>query len=136
MEVVAVVGAVTAFFAATIAMVQTDIKRVLAYSTISQLGYMFLGVGVGRVRRRHLSPDDPRFFKGLLFLCAGSVIHALDGEQDMSRMGALWRQDADHLRHDARGDARDKRGAAAFRVTSPRTSSWTARLPRAFAGSG
>ena len=64
MDVVAVVGAVTAFFAATIAIVQTDIKRVLAYSTISQLGYMLLGVGVGRVRGRHLPSDDARVFQG------------------------------------------------------------------------
>ena len=92
MYVVAVVGAVTAFFAATIAVVQTDIKRVLAYSTISQLGYMFMGVGVGAFAAGIFHVMTHAFFKGLLFLCAGSIIHALDGEQDMSRMGALWRR--------------------------------------------
>ena len=92
MDVVAVVGAVTAFFAATIALVQTDIKRVLAYSTISQLGYMFMGVGAGAFAAGIFHVMTHAFFKGLLFLCAGSIIHALDGEQDMSRMGALWRR--------------------------------------------
>jgi NADH-quinone oxidoreductase subunit L len=92
MYVVAVVGAVTAFFAATVAMVQTDIKRVLAYSTISQLGYMFMGVGAGAFAAGIFHVMTHAFFKGLLFLCAGSIIHALDGEQDMTRMGALWRR--------------------------------------------
>jgi len=89
MYVVATVGAVTAFFAATIAVVQTDIKRVLAYSTISQLGYMFMGVGVGAFAAGIFHVMTHAFFKALLFLCAGSIIHALDGEQDMMRMGAL-----------------------------------------------
>ena len=92
MYVVAVIGAVTAFFAATVAMVQTDIKRVLAYSTISQLGYMFMGVGVGAFAAGIFHVMTHAFFKGLLFLCAGSIIHALEGEQDMTRMGALWRR--------------------------------------------
>ena len=92
MYVVAVVGSVTAFFAATVAVVQTDIKRVLAYSTISQLGYMFMGVGVGAFAAGIFHVMTHAFFKGLLFLCAGSIIHALDGEQDMTRMGALWRR--------------------------------------------
>src|SRR3984893_3610943 len=89
MEVVATVGAVTAFFAATIAIVQTDIKRVLAYSTISQIGYMVLGVGVGAFAAGTFHLMTHAFFKGLLFLCSGSVIHALHGEQDMNKMGAL-----------------------------------------------
>ncbi len=89
MEVVAIVGAATALFAATIALVQPDIKRVLAYSTISQLGYMFLAVGVGGFAAGIFHLMTHAFFKGLLFLCAGSVIHALEGEQDMNRMGAL-----------------------------------------------
>jgi NADH-quinone oxidoreductase subunit L len=89
MYVVAVVGAVTAFFAATVAVVQTDIKRVLAYSTISQLGYMFMGVGAGAFAAGIFHVMTHAFFKGLLFLCAGSVIHGLDGEQDMRRMGGL-----------------------------------------------
>ena len=64
----------------------------LAYSTISQLGYMFLGVGVGAFAAGIFHVMTHAFFKALLFLCAGSIIHALDGEQDMSQMGALWRQ--------------------------------------------
>src|SRR6266851_3028615 len=92
MEVVATVGALTAFFAATIAIVQSDIKRVLAYSTISQIGYMMLGVGTGAFATGIFHLMTHAFFKGLLFLCAGSVIHALDGEQDMSRMGGLRNQ--------------------------------------------
>jgi NADH-quinone oxidoreductase subunit L len=89
---VATVGAVTALFAATIAIAQTDIKKVLAYSTISQLGYMFLGVGVGLPGAAMFHLVTHAFFKGLLFLCAGSVMHALGGEQDMRRMGGLWRK--------------------------------------------
>jgi NADH-quinone oxidoreductase subunit L len=89
MTIVAIVGGVTAFFAATVAIVQTDIKRVLAYSTISQIGYMMLGVGVGAFAAGIFHLMTHAFFKGLLFLCAGSIIHALDGEQDMNRMGGL-----------------------------------------------
>ncbi|HYB90992.1 MAG TPA: NADH-quinone oxidoreductase subunit L [Candidatus Binataceae bacterium] len=89
LAVIATVGALTAFFAATIAVVQPDIKRVLAYSTISQLGYMFLGVGSGAFAAGIFHLMTHAFFKGLLFLCAGSVIHALGGEQDMNNMGAL-----------------------------------------------
>ncbi len=92
MDVVALVGCVTAFFAATIAIVQTDIKRVLAYSTVSQIGYMFLGAGVGAFASGIFHVMTHAFFKGLLFLCAGAVIHALSGEQDMRRMGGLWRR--------------------------------------------
>src|SRR3989442_1176410 len=89
MEVVAWVGGVTAIFAATIALVQTDIKRVLAYSTISQLGYMFAAVGVGAYTAGIFHLVTHAFFKALLFLGAGSVIHALGGEQDLRRMGGL-----------------------------------------------
>ena len=89
MTVVATIGALTAFFAGTIAIVQPDIKKVLAYSTISQLGYMFLGVGSGAFAAGIFHVMTHAFFKGLLFLCAGSVIHAMSGEQDMSKMGAL-----------------------------------------------
>ncbi|MHB8381936.1 MAG: NADH-quinone oxidoreductase subunit L [Candidatus Binataceae bacterium] len=89
MMVVATIGALTAFFAATIAIVQPDIKKVLAYSTISQLGYMFLGVGSGAFAAGIFHVMTHAFFKGLLFLCAGSVIHAMGGEQDMTKMGAL-----------------------------------------------
>ncbi len=87
--VVATVGAATAVFAATIALVQTDIKRVLAYSTVSQLGYMFLGVGVGAYHAGIFHLVTHAFFKALLFLGAGSVIHALGGEQDIRKMGGL-----------------------------------------------
>jgi len=92
LDLVATIGAVTALFAATIALVQPDIKKVLAYSTISQLGYMFLGVGSGAYASGIFHVMTHAFFKGLLFLCAGSVMHALGGEQDMNKMGALWRK--------------------------------------------
>src|SRR5579883_2440139 len=87
--VVAITGCATAFFAATIGLVQTDIKRVLAYSTVSQLGYMFLGCGVGAFGAGIFHLMTHAFFKALLFLAAGSVIHAMGGEQDMRRMGGL-----------------------------------------------
>ncbi len=87
--VVAMIGAVTALSAATIGAVQHDIKRVLAYSTISQLGYMFLGCGVAAYSAAVFHLMTHAFFKALLFLAAGSVIHALSGEQDMRRMGGL-----------------------------------------------
>ena len=87
--VVAVVGAFTAILAASIALVQNDIKRVLAYSTVSQLGYMFLALGVGAYWVAIFHLFTHAFFKALLFLCSGSVIHAMSGEQDMRRMGAL-----------------------------------------------
>jgi NADH-quinone oxidoreductase subunit L len=87
--VVASVGAFTAIFAASIALVQNDIKRVLAYSTVSQLGYMFLALGVGAYWVAVFHLFTHAFFKALLFLGSGSVIHALGGEQDMRRMGAL-----------------------------------------------
>ena len=87
--IVAVVGAFTAIFAASIALVQNDIKRVLAYSTVSQLGYMVLALGVGAYWVAVFHLFTHAFFKALLFLCSGSVIHAMGGEQDMRRMGAL-----------------------------------------------
>jgi NADH-quinone oxidoreductase subunit L len=90
--VVAVIGAATALMAATIGMVQHDIKRVLAYSTVSQLGYMFLACGVGAYSAAIFHLMTHAFFKALLFLAAGSVIHALSGEQDMRVMGGLWRK--------------------------------------------
>ena len=92
LDLVATIGALTALFAATIALVQPDIKKVLAYSTISQLGYMFLGVGSGAYASGVFHLMTHAFFKGLLFLCAGSVIHALGGEQDMNKMGGLRRK--------------------------------------------
>ena len=90
MFVVAVVGAVTAIFAASMALVQNDIKKVLAYSTISQLGYMFLALGVGAFAAGIFHVMTHAFFKALLFLGAGSVIHAMSGEQDIRKMGGLW----------------------------------------------
>ncbi|HEV2401489.1 MAG TPA: NADH-quinone oxidoreductase subunit L [Candidatus Sulfotelmatobacter sp.] len=89
MTVVAIVGALTAIFAASIALVQNDIKRVLAYSTVSQLGYMFLALGVGAFAAGVFHVFTHAFFKALLFLGAGSVIHAMSGEQDMRNMGSL-----------------------------------------------
>ncbi|MBI5836232.1 MAG: NADH-quinone oxidoreductase subunit L [Candidatus Eisenbacteria bacterium] len=89
LTVVAVVGGATALFAATIGLVQNDIKRVLAYSTVSQLGYMFLALGVGAFTAGIFHLMTHAFFKALLFLGSGSVIHALSGEQDMRHMGSL-----------------------------------------------
>ena len=89
LEIVAWVGGLTALFAASIGLVQTDIKRVLAYSTISQLGYMFVGVGVGAYAAGIFHLVTHAFFKALLFLGAGSVIHGLSGEQDLRKMGGL-----------------------------------------------
>jgi NADH-quinone oxidoreductase subunit L len=89
MVIVAIVGCATAIFAATIGLVQTDIKKVLAYSTVSQLGYMFLACGVGAFSAGIFHLMTHAFFKALLFLAAGSVIHAMGGEQDMLKMGGL-----------------------------------------------
>ena len=89
---VAAIGTVTAFVAATIALVQTDIKRVLAYSTVSQLGLMFVALGAGAYSIAIFHLATHAFFKALLFLGSGSVIHALNGEQDMRQMGGLWRK--------------------------------------------
>jgi NADH-quinone oxidoreductase subunit L len=89
LEIVAVVGVATAFFAGTIGLVQNDIKRVLAYSTVSQLGYMFLAMGVGAYSAGIFHLYTHAFFKALLFLGSGAVIHALAGEQDLRRMGGL-----------------------------------------------
>ena len=89
LAVVAVIGALTAIWAASIALVQTDIKRVLAYSTVSQLGYMFLACGVGAFTAGVFHLTTHAFFKALLFLGSGSVIHAMSGEQDMRKMGGL-----------------------------------------------
>jgi NADH-quinone oxidoreductase subunit L len=90
LAVVAVVGAVTSIFAATMGLVQNDIKRVLAYSTVSQLGYMFLACGVGAFTAGVFHLMTHAFFKACLFLGSGSVIHSLSGEQDMRKMGGLW----------------------------------------------
>src|SRR5262249_50975101 len=92
LAVVGVIGGTTAFFAGTIGMAQNDIKRVIAYSTCSQLGYMFFAAGVSAYGAAIFHLFTHAFFKALLFLCAGSVIHAMSGEQDMRRMGGLWRK--------------------------------------------
>ena len=93
MEVVAVIGAATALFTATMALVNNDIKRVLAYSTVSQLGYMFLAAGVGAYSASMFHLTSHAFMKACLFLGAGNVMHALGGEQtDMQKMGGLYRK--------------------------------------------
>ncbi len=91
MDTVAVIGLATAFFAATIGLTQMDIKKVFAYSTVSQLGYMFLGVGVGAFSAGIWHLMTHAFFKALLFLGAGAVIHGLHGEQDLRQMGGLFK---------------------------------------------
>jgi NADH-quinone oxidoreductase subunit L len=90
LAVIAVVGCLTSIFAATMGLVQNDIKRVLAYSTVSQLGYMFLACGVGAFTAGVFHLMTHAFFKACLFLGSGSVIHAMSGEQDMRKMGGLW----------------------------------------------
>src|SRR5438034_10141079 len=89
MDVVAVIGVVTAIFAASMALVQNDIKKVLAYSTISQLGYMFLALGVGAFAAGVFHLMTHAFFTALLFLVAGSVIHSMSGEQELEKYGGL-----------------------------------------------
>ena len=116
MVVVAAVGIFTAILAASIAFTQRDIKRVLAYSTLSQLGYMFAGLGVGAFTAAIFHLMTHGFFKGLLFLGSGSVIHAVHDEQDMNKMGALWRQDPDHPLDDAHRRDRHRRHPAAGRL--------------------
>ena len=92
LDIVAIVGLTTAFFAATIGLAQNDIKKVFAYSTVSQLGYMFLGLGTGAFSAGIWHLMTHAFFKALLFLGAGSVIHALSGEQDLRKMGGLFKK--------------------------------------------
>ena len=116
MVVVAAIGIFTAILAASIAMTQTDIKRVLAYSTLSQLGYMFAALGVGAFTAAIFHLMTHGFFKGLLFLGSGSVIHAVHEEQDMRRMGGLAQEDPDHLRDDADRLDRHLRHPAAGRL--------------------
>lgn len=92
MDIIAVIGLATAILAATIALKQNDIKKVLAYSTVSQLGFMFLAIGAGAYVTSVFHVMTHAFFKALLFLGAGSVIHAMGGEQDVTRMGGLWKK--------------------------------------------
>ncbi len=105
MKTVAIVGALTAIFAASIGLVQNDIKRVLAYSTVSQLGYMFLALGVGAFAAGVFHVFTHAFFKALLFLGAGSVIHAMSGEQDMRNMGDLQPAHSHHALDDVYRDS-------------------------------
>ena len=97
-DLAAGLGAVTLLMAGLIALVQTDIKRVIAYSTMSQIGYMFLGAGIGAYANAMFHLMTHAFFKALLFLAAGIVIHALAGEQDIRRMGGLRRLHAVDVR--------------------------------------
>ena len=113
---IAWVGAITALFAATIALAQTDIKKVLAYSTVSQLGYMFLAVGTGAYVAAIFHMVTHAFFKALLFLGSGSVIHGMHDEQDMRKMGKLLQVHADHRVHVHHRLAGDRRRPAVRRV--------------------
>lgn len=90
-QIIAIIGAITALFAATVGLTQNDIKRVIAYSTCSQLGYMFFAAGVGAYQAAMFHLFTHAFFKALLFLGAGSVIHGMHHEQDMRKMGGLWK---------------------------------------------
>ena len=136
LQFVTLIGAVTAFFAATVGLVQNDIKRVIAYSTCSQLGYMFVACGVGAYGAGIFHLFTHAFFKALLFLGAGSVIHAMHHEQDMRKMGGLAPQPTLHLDHDADRHAvadgrRHSRISRASPASIPRTpSSRPPTLPR------
>ncbi len=123
MKTVAIVGALTAIFAASIGLVQNDIKRVLAYSTVSQLGYMFLALGVGAFAAGVFHVFTHAFFKALLFLGAGSVIHSMSGEQDMRNMGDLGHRIPDYLLDHAGRHPGDRRHSALRRILSRRTKS-------------
>jgi len=92
LNIITVVGMTTAFFAATIALVQTDIKKIIAYSTCSQLGYMFFAAGVGAYNVAMFHLFTHAFFKSLLFLCSGSVIHSFNNEQDINKMGGVYKK--------------------------------------------
>ena len=127
-------GATTAFFAATIGLVQNDIKRIVAYSTCSQLGYMFVAMGAGAYSVGMFHLFTHAFFKALLFLGSGSVIYAMHHEQDIRNMGGLWRQDSLHLRGDVHRHAGADRLSVVCRLflqgrdhrirLSPRTIRW------------
>jgi hypothetical protein len=129
--VVTFIGAITAFFAATVGLVQNDIKRVIAYSTCSQLGYMFVALGLGAYGAGIFHLFTHAFFKALLFLGAGSVIHAMSDEQDMRNMGGLAPHPG-HLGDDADRHAGADRLPASPPATSPRTPSSRPPTPRAW----
>ena len=92
MNLVAIIGMITALFAASVALVQNDIKKIIAYSTCSQLGYMFFAAGVGAYHIAMFHLFTHAFFKALLFLGAGSVIHSFKEEQDITKMGGVWKK--------------------------------------------
>ena len=117
------IGATTALFAATIGCVQNDIKRVIAYSTCSQLGYMFVAAGVGAYQASIFHLLTHAFFKALLFLAAGSVIHAMSDEQDMRKMGGIWQHDPAHLRRDVDRQPGARPACSRSPATIPRTRS-------------
>ena len=135
LQVVTLVGAVTAFFAATVGLVQNDIKRVVAYSTCSQLGYMFVACGVGAYSAGIFHLFTHAFFKALLFLGAGSVIHAMHHEQDMRKMGGLaaklrftWAMML--VRHAVADGRRHPASHRALPASTPRMPSSRRPLPR------
>ena len=130
LAMVTFIGASTAIFAATIGLTQFDIKRVIAYSTCSQLGYMFFACGVGAYDAGIFHLYTHAFFKALLFLGAGSVIHAMSDEQDMRRMGGIWQQDPDHLRGDVDRHAGAGRLPGLRRLLLARTRSSRPPMPR------
>ena len=123
MVIVAGIGIFTAILAASIAMTQTDIKRVLAYSTLSQLGYMFAALGVGAFTAAIFHLMTHGFFKGLLFLGSGSVIHAVHEEQDMRQDGRAPEEDPADLLDDAHRRDRDLRASRRWPASSARTRS-------------
>ena len=136
MEVVAIIGAATALMAATIGLAQNDIKRVLAYSTVSQLGYMFFACGVGAFGAGIFHVMTHAFFKALLFLGAGSVIYGMHHEQDMRKMGGLASKMPWTHAHHADRHHRDRRHPAVRRASSARTRSCTARSRAGTTASG
>ena len=129
MGVIALVGGLTALFAATIGVAQNDIKKVLAYSTVSQLGYMFAAVGVGAYAAGVFHLMTHAFFKACLFLGCGSVIHAMGGEQDMRKMGGLRHKMPITFCHVPCGDAGDLRACRRSRASCRRTRSSGRRSP-------
>ena len=126
-DLVALIGAATLTMAGLIALVQTDIKRVIAYSTMSQIGYMFCAVGIGAYSAGIYQLVTHAFFKALLFLGAGVVIHALDDEQDIRRMGGLREVPAVHGRAHVDRRRSRSRGSRRSQASSRRTRSWMTR---------
>ena len=129
LSVVTIVGASTALFAATIGCVQNDIKRVIAYSTCSQLGYMFFAAGVGAYQVAMFHLFTHAFFKALLFLGAGTVIHAMSDEQDMRRMGGIWTKIPVTYAVMWIGNLALAGISLLRRLLSPRTPSWRPPMP-------